>query len=84
MAAEMVWVSPGMLATKVMVAPNSPSALAKQSTTPAMRPGSASGSVTVRNTQMRFAPERRGGLLQAGVDGFDREPDRPHHAGETP
>jgi len=45
-----------MLATNVMVAPNSPSALAKQSTMPAMRPGSASGSVTVANTQMRLAP----------------------------
>ena len=31
----MVWVSPGMLETKVMVAPNSPIALAKPSTMPA-------------------------------------------------
>ena len=36
-----------------MVAPNSPSALAKHSTMPAMMPGSASGSVTVRNDQQR-------------------------------
>ena len=56
MAAEMVCVSPGMLETKVMVAPNSPSALAKQSTMPAMTPGIASGNVTVRNTQKRSAP----------------------------
>ena len=39
-----------------MVAPNSPSALAKHSTMPAITPGSASGSVTVRNTQARLAP----------------------------
>ena len=39
-----------------MVAPNSPSALAKHSTMPAMMPGSASGSVTVRKTQNRLAP----------------------------
>ena len=39
-----------------MVAPNSPSALAKHSTMPAIRPGSASGSVTVANTQKRLAP----------------------------
>ena len=39
-----------------MVAPNSPSARAKHSTMPAMMPGSASGSVTVRNTQAALAP----------------------------
>ena len=39
-----------------MVAPNSPSALAKHSTMPAMMPGRASGSVTVANTSKRFAP----------------------------
>src|SRR6516162_2025269 len=56
MAAEIVCVSPGMLETKVMVAPNSPSARAKHMTAPAMMPGSASGSVTVKNTQKRLAP----------------------------
>ena len=39
-----------------MVAPNSPSALAKHSTMPAITPGSASGSVTVRNVQRPLAP----------------------------
>ena len=52
----MVCVSPGMFETNVMVAPNSPSALAKHSTMPAMMPGSASGSVTVANTRKRLAP----------------------------
>src|SRR5258705_111260 len=47
----MVWVSPGMLETKVIVAPNSPIALAKPSTMPASTPGSASGRVTVANTR---------------------------------
>src|SRR2546430_15837187 len=45
-----------MLETKVMVAPNSPSAFAKQSTMPAISPGIASGKVTVRNIQRRSAP----------------------------
>jgi hypothetical protein len=52
----MVWVWPGMLETKVMVAPNSPSALAKASTAPATRPGQASGRVMVRNTFHGGAP----------------------------
>src|SRR3954463_4945513 len=55
-AEEMVWVSPGMLETKVMVAPNSPIALAKPSTMPASTPGSASGSVTLANTRHMPAP----------------------------
>ena len=52
----MVWVSPGMFETKVMVAPNSPIALAKPSTMPASTPGSANGSVTVANTCHGAAP----------------------------
>ena len=56
MAAEMVCVSPGILDTKVMVAPNSPSARAKHRTAPAMMPGKASGKVMVRNTRTRPAP----------------------------
>ncbi len=52
----MVCVSPGMLETKVIVAPNSPSALAKHSSAPAITPGRASGSVTVRMVQAREAP----------------------------
>ena len=51
MAEGMVCVSPGMLDTKVIVAPNSPIALAKDSTMPAMMPGTISGSVTTANTQ---------------------------------
>ena len=67
-----------MLETKVMVAPNSPSALAKHSTMPAMMPGSASGSVTVRNDPEAVGAERRGGVLQPAVDRLERQPDRAH------
>ena len=52
----MVCVSPGILETKVMVAPNSPSARAKASMVPAMMPGSASGSVMVAKLQNGLAP----------------------------
>ena len=75
---EMVCVSPGILDTKVMVAPNSPSARAKHSTTPAMMPGKASGKVTVRNTRTVGA-ERGGGLLEPAVDRLKRKPDRADH-----
>src|SRR5947207_3206066 len=56
MAEEIVWVSPGMLETNVMVAPNSPSALAKHNTMPAMTPDKASGKVTDVKTLMGEAP----------------------------
>src|SRR3979411_1670711 len=52
----MVWVSPGIFDTKVMVEPNSPIALAKPSTMPASTPGSASGKVMVANTRQGAAP----------------------------
>ena len=45
-----------MLETKVIVAPNSPSALANASTAPATMPGHASGRVTLRNTRHGVAP----------------------------
>ena len=45
-----------MFDTKVMVAPNSPSARANASTAPAITPGMASGSVMLRNAQNRLAP----------------------------
>ena len=56
MARDSVRVSPGMLETKVMVAPNSPSALAKASAAPAARPGMASGRSTCRKVAQRRAP----------------------------
>ena len=59
MAMGSVCVSPGMFETKVMVAPNSPSARAKPSTVAAMMPGSASGSVTLENASQRDAPSVR-------------------------
>src|SRR4028119_1432138 len=52
----MVRVTPGKLPAKVIVAPNSPSARAKQSTAPALMPGATSGSVTRRKTVQRDAP----------------------------
>src|ERR1043166_7121310 len=74
----MVWVWPGMLDTNVMVAPNSPSALAKASTMPAMMPGKASGKVTVRNASERGAAAARphaGSEAEKG-GGKDREKKR--------
>ena len=67
-----------MLETKVMVAPNSPSALAKHSTMPAMTPGNASGSVTVRNTQKPLAPSVAAASSSLLVDRLERQPDRAH------
>src|SRR3546814_20822607 len=55
-ADEIVSVSPGIAETKVIVAPNSPSALANASTVPATMPGHASGNVTLRNTRHGVAP----------------------------
>src|SRR4051794_8827860 len=52
----MVRVTPCRLPAKVIVAPNSPSALAQHSTAPATRAGRISGSVTRRKTVSRFAP----------------------------
>ena len=62
-----------------MVAPNSPSARAKHNSTPAMMPGNASGSVTVKNTRSVIGAERRGGVFEPAIDRLEREPDRPHH-----
>ena len=56
MAEDRVRVSPGMAETKVMVAPNSPSALAKPSTAPATSPGHASGRVMVKKRRHGDAP----------------------------
>ena len=65
-----------------MVAPNSPSALAKASTMPAMMPGSASGNVTVTNDQKRLAPSVDAASSSRAVDGLDRQPDRAHQQRE--
>ncbi len=61
-----------------MVAPNSPSALAKHSTMPAMMPGRASGKRDGEEDAQAVGAERGGGIFQAAVDGFERQPDRPH------
>ena len=80
----MVCVSPGMLATKVMVAPNSPIALAKPRIRPATTPGSASGSVIVKNTASGGAPSVSAACSRRAVDRLDRQADRPHHQRESP
>src|SRR5688572_12365346 len=56
MASASVCVSPGMFETKVIVAPNSPSAFANPMIRPANTPGIARGSVMVRKTQSGLAP----------------------------
>ncbi|GAA3223590.1 hypothetical protein GCM10020256_31870 [Streptomyces thermocoprophilus] len=55
-ASGMVWVRPGKLPAKVMVAPNSPRARAQARTAPAATPGAISGRVTRRNAANREAP----------------------------
>src|SRR2546421_3693918 len=59
MASGIVCVRPGKLPAKVIVAPNSPSARAQQSTAPATSEGRTSGSVTRQNTVERLAPSVR-------------------------
>ncbi|CSC02318.1 Uncharacterised protein [Vibrio cholerae] len=55
----MVWVSPGMLETKLMVAPNSPRLRANASMTPVSIPGKVNGSVMVKKTRIGDAPKVR-------------------------
>ena len=62
---DSVCVSPGMFETKVMVAPNSPSALANASTAPATMPGHASGRVIAAEHAPRRRAERGRGLFEA-------------------
>ena len=54
-----VCVSPGILDTNVIVAPNSPRLLAKARIVPAITPGRDRGSVIVKKTFMLFAPKVR-------------------------
>jgi hypothetical protein len=65
----------GMLPATISVAPNSPRARAKASSTPARMPRQASGSVTRKNTAARRgrAPRR---LLELRVDVLERRPRR--------
>src|SRR5438132_5749438 len=56
MAMGTVRVSPGILETKVMVAPNSPKLFANDKMAPAITPGMDNGSVMVRNVRQRLAP----------------------------
>ena len=65
--------------TKVIVAPNSPIALAKARIAPAMMPGRISGRVTVANTTGGDAPKVPAACFQLRVHRLDRQPDRAHH-----
>src|SRR3954471_6802091 len=56
MAEGNVCVSPGMFETKVIVAPNSPVALANERIIPAIMPGRIRGRVTTRKTRGGDAP----------------------------
>src|SRR5437870_6727335 len=67
-----------MLATKVIVAPNSPMLRAKERIMPAMMPGRASGRVITRKTQTGPAPSVAS-TLQPPVDRLDRQPYCAHH-----
>ena len=62
-AKGMVWVSPAILDTKVMVAPNSPKERANPNTKPANTPGRERGNVIVKKTRQGEAPKRLCGLL---------------------
>ena len=62
-----------------MVAPNSPSARPKDSSTPVTIPGSISGRVMVAKIAPAAGAERRRRLLQPPVHRFDRQPDRALH-----
>ena len=55
-AADNVWVSPGIFDTKVIVAPNSPNERAKLKVVPTIIPGKAIGVVIVKKTIKLFAP----------------------------
>lgn len=77
-----VCVSPGMLETKVMVAPNSPNERANPSTAPAKMPGRLKGKVTVQNTRNGLAPKSARRALQPPVHRLDRQAHRPHHKGQ--
>ena len=85
----MVWVRPGKLPAKVIVAPNSPRARAQHSTAPAASEGATSGSVTRRNTdQPRRAQGRRRlleplvGRAQRALHRDDQERHRDEGLGE--
>src|SRR3990167_2036608 len=65
-AIDSVCVLPGMLPATISVAPNSPSARAKPSSTPARMPRQASGSVTRQNTPASEMPSTRAASCNCG------------------
>ena len=71
-----------MAATKVIVAPNSPSALANPRTAAAVRPGAASGTMMRTKRTREDAPRVRAASSDLGIDGFYGLPDGPHHQGK--
>jgi hypothetical protein len=68
-----------MFDTKVIVAPNSPIALAKARIAPAITPGRQSGRVMVANTQSGLAPSVPAALSSRVSTGLDREADGADH-----
>ncbi|KAG1182371.1 hypothetical protein G6F35_015621 [Rhizopus arrhizus] len=59
MATDKVWVRPGRLPAIIRVAPNSPSARANASSTPAAMPRAAKGKVTRKHTPASPTPSTR-------------------------
>ena len=79
-----VWVRPGRLPAKVMVAPNSPKARAHESAKPDKTAGRASGKVMLPNTRQLLAPSVRAtsasfgvALADAGLNADDRRTAKP-------
>ncbi len=66
MARGRVWVSPGMLAAKVMMAPNSPRHAAKPMMAAATTPGAASGRATLKKRSRPRAPSERAATSSPG------------------
>src|SRR5262249_32234155 len=73
MASGAVWVTPGRLPAKVIVAPDSPTARDQARTAPAISDGAMSGSVTLRNTVHRLAPRLR--AASSSLVFIERSPD---------
>src|SRR3954471_9919568 len=72
-----------MFETKVMVAPNSPIALAKARITPAMMPGKIRGKVTIRNTSGGLAPSVPAASSSLASTALDREAYAAHEEREA-
>ena len=73
----MVWVTPGMLPARMMVAPNSPRLRANMSVMPANTALPESGRVTVKKASQPLAPRVRAARQKAGsMDSMPRRIER--------